>query len=42
LGHRVDAGEEVLALAQEHGRDHEVELVDEFGDEVLAKPNRPD
>lgn len=45
-GDRVDAGEEVLAPAQERGRDHEVQLVDEAGREVLAdggdSPAQPD
>ncbi len=34
--HRIDAGEEVLAPAQKHGGDHEVDLVDQPGGEVLA------
>src|SRR5262245_11591139 len=34
--HRIDAGEEVLAPAEEYGRDNEVDLVDQPGGEVLA------
>src|SRR5678816_4031937 len=34
--HRIDAGEEVLAPAQKHGGEHEVDLVDQPGAEVLA------
>jgi hypothetical protein len=34
--HRIDAGEEGLASAQKHGGDHEVDLVDQPGGEVLA------
>src|SRR6266704_1414333 len=37
---RVDAGEEVLAPAEEHGGDHEVELVDQPRGEVLANGGR--
>ena len=34
--HRIDSGEQVLASAQKHGGDHEVDLVDQPGGEVLA------
>src|SRR3990172_11072945 len=34
--HRIDAGEEVLAPAEEHGGDHEVDLVDQLRGEVLT------
>src|SRR5262245_13140092 len=34
--HRINAGEEVLAPAEEHGGDHEVDLVDQPRGEVLA------
>src|SRR5262249_53946703 len=33
---RIDAVEEMFAAAEEHGRDREVELVDETGRQVLA------
>jgi hypothetical protein len=34
--HGIDAGQEVLAAAEEHGGDLEVQLVDQSGREVLA------
>ena len=39
--HRIDAGEEVLAPAQKHGGDHEVDLVEQPGGEVLANGATP-
>ena len=35
-GHRIDAREEVLAPAQKHGGDYEVDLVDQPSGEVLT------
>src|SRR5262245_65581918 len=39
--HRVDAGEEVLAPAEEHGGDREVDFVDQPRAEVLANGGNP-
>jgi uncharacterized membrane protein len=39
--HRIDAGEEVLATAEEHGGDHEVDLVGQPRGQVLANGGNP-